>query len=294
MSDKPQFPEIERIELDLPKLEAATAEAPFVRAAFDLLRETTGYVTISANILKGGSTLSRDNAVINGNLVRLWKLLCELLSMTAERHRETSSILARVIFETIVNTKYIIKNFSPETVESYIRHSLRHERELRDTVQNNIAARNGIVKPIEDRILGSIEKAERYAGISLDSIDVTKRQPAWGGISLWKKAEQVGLDIAYLAAFGGMSHNVHGSSQDLCEYQLEPLADGTFRPHLQWHRPRPQILNSTSKLVIDLLWAYFRHLENENVEAYFWSKLDDLWKRVEQADRAHENWLANK
>jgi hypothetical protein len=294
MSAENPFPEIERVEPDLSVLEAATTEAPFLRIAFDLLREATGYVTIAANIIKDGPTLSRDNAVINGNLVRLWKLLVEILDRTAEHHRETASILSRLMFETIVNTKYIMRNFSPEIIESYIRHSLRHERELRDTIQKNIAARNGIVKPIEDRMLRSIEKAEKYAGISLDSIDTTKRPKAWGDVSLWKKAEQVGLELPYLAVFGGMSHNVHGSWQDLYEYHLEPQEDGTFLPNLNWKQPRPQILNSTSKLVMDLLWAYFEHLKRPDIEEYFCPKLDDLWKRVEQADRAHENWLANK
>jgi len=294
MTNNSAFPEIERVEIDMPALEAARAETAFLSASFDLLREATGYITIAANTLKGGPTLTRNNAVINGNLVRLWKLLCEMLGQTAEHHRETSSILARLVFETIVNTKYMIKYFSQETIESYIRHSLRHERELRDVVEKNVAARNGIAKPIEDRILRSIEKAERYAGISLDSIDVAKRRPAWGGISLYKKAEQVGLDTAYLAAFGGMSHNVHGSWQDLYEYHLEPQGDGTFRPYLEWHRPRPQVLNATTKLVINVLCAYFEHLEEESIEEFFRPKLDDLWTRVELVDGAHENWLAKE
>jgi hypothetical protein len=52
------------------------------------------------------------------------------------------------------------------------------------------------------------------AGITLDSVDQKNRAP-WGGKDLHQKAEAVGSGEAYLAAFGGMSHNMHGSWQDL-------------------------------------------------------------------------------
>ena len=59
--------------------------------------------------------------------------------------RETSDILSRLAYETIVNVRYMVAHFSPTLIDSYIRHSLRHERRLRDTIQTNVAAREGEV-----------------------------------------------------------------------------------------------------------------------------------------------------
>jgi hypothetical protein len=44
-----------------------------------------------------------------------------------------------------------------------------------------------------------------------------KNRASGGGKDLRQKADAVGLDGAYLAVFGGMSHNVHGSWHDLVD-----------------------------------------------------------------------------
>ena len=55
-------------------------------------------------------------------------------------------------------------------------------------------------------MLNSIDRAAQIAGVALESVDLKDRTP-WGGKDLRQKSAAVGLEQAYLAVFGGMSHN---------------------------------------------------------------------------------------
>jgi len=206
-------------------------------------------------------------------------------------------IFARLIYETCVNVKFLVKHFSPELVDSYVRHSLRHERRLRDTIRKNIADRGGSVLPIEDRMLKSIARAERLSGVSLDSVDLQQRAP-WGGKDLRAKAASVGLDTAYLAAFGGFSHYVHGSWHDLSQYHLEiedvddPPAE--FKPKLGWGAIRPQYLTSLSLMAIDTAMTVAEFLGGAAAADELEPKLNELWDRVMTLIHAHEQYLSGK
>jgi hypothetical protein len=122
------FPEIERITVDPEKLTAFSREAEFLALSFDLLRETSSYVCISACIIGTAPTWTRNQAVIGGNMVRLFKLLSAFLDQTMQDRLEIGAILARLCFETCVNVRYLVENFSDDLIDSYVRHSLRHEK----------------------------------------------------------------------------------------------------------------------------------------------------------------------
>ena len=117
-------------------------------------------------------------------MVRLYKLASGLLDQTMQKRAETTVIFARLVFETCVNVRYLVAHFSPELVDSYVRHSLRHERKVLDTIQQSVASRGGTYLPIEDRMLRSLARAERLAGVALSSVDLTDRAP-WGGKNLY-------------------------------------------------------------------------------------------------------------
>jgi hypothetical protein len=118
------------------------------------------------------------------------------------------------------------------------------------------------VLPIEQRMLNSIERTARIAGLALEDIDLNNRTP-WGGKNLREKAKAVGLDGAYLAAFGGMSHNVHGAWQDLCQFHLETNGDGRFQPNMEWGRPRPQPLLAVATIALGAVQDFLGFIGGE-------------------------------
>ena len=162
---------------------------------------------------------------------------------------------SRLAFETIVNLAYLIEYGSPELFEEYIRYSLQQEKRLYDQIMANIAARGGIRLPIEDRMLSSISAAATKSGFAV--VDLSPSEPkSWGKKNLRQRAQAVGLEIMYLAAFGGGSQNIHGNWMDLLEYHLDEEGDG-FAPSLEWHRPRPQVGLAIAQMTADVVSRFF-------------------------------------
>jgi hypothetical protein len=287
------LPEIERVELDRDQIAKFAEEDDFGDLAVKLMVEITSYVCVAASTTGSKPAWDRDHAAVGGNMVRLYKLLHSVLDQTCQRRQETSFILARLVFETIVNIRYMIKEFSSKLIDAYVGYSFRHERKLRDTIQDNINARHGVVLPIEDRMLKSIDRSAAAAGISLDDVDFKQKGP-WGGKNLFDKSEAVGLDQAYLAAFGGPSHSVHGNWHEIYGNHLNWDEKDGFTPNLDWHRPRPQLLLAICNLVIDALEGYFAFMGGESAAKTFADRFSDLRDRVFELNGAHEKYLSGK
>jgi Family of unknown function (DUF5677) len=174
---------IDPVEVDTEKIAAFATEDEFTAMAVALMVETASYACVAACTLGTEPVWKRDRAAVCGNMVRLYKLLDAVLDQTCKRRQEVSFILARLVFETLVNIRYMIKEFSPELIDSYVSYSLRHERKLRDLILDNIRMRGGESLPIEDRMLKSINRSALAAGVSLDSVD-PKRKGPWGGAKI--------------------------------------------------------------------------------------------------------------
>jgi hypothetical protein len=280
-------PSVERVEVDPNAVRAFEHEDDFTGLAVDLLVEVGSYVCLAASILPPPpQRWNRHEAVLVGHLVRLYKLISGLLDQTCQHRRETTFIFARLAFECIVNTIFLIKHDRPEIVASYIEYSLRHEKRLRDRLRANIAARDGEVLPIEQRMLRSIKAAVENSGVDLDQMNPPQN---WGGKNLYEKAKEVGLEVAYLGAFGGASHSVHGNWQDLLEYHLDFEDDG-YLPELRWHRPRPQLLTTVSTLAIRTVEMFFSEIAGPAADDIAMGLLD-LRERVLLLVHLHEEFL---
>lgn len=287
------LPEIDRVAVDLDEIANFTREDDFTELVVKLMVETASYVCVAACTMGAKPVWDRDRAAICGNMVRLYKLLHSVLDQTCQRRQETSFILSRLVFETVVNIRYMIRKFSSELIDMYVAYSFRHERKLRDDIQENIDARHGVVLPIEDRMLRSINRSAAAAGISLDDVDPKQRGP-WGGKNLYDKSEAVGLGRAYLAAFGGTSHSVHGNWHEIYGNHLHWDEKEGFTPNLDWHRPRPQVLFALCALVVETLRDYFVFMGGEQAKMLFDELLSDLNDRVFQVNDAHEAYLNKK
>jgi hypothetical protein len=273
------------------ELAASTDEDDFVQVAFHLMRELTSYVCVTACLMGTFPTWNRDQAVIGGNLVRLFKLFSALLDQTAQNRREITDILARLCFETAVNIRYFLKDPCRQRFDSYMRHSLRHERKLSDRIHKNMKDRGGQTRAIEERMLRSLAKAEEDSGILLSDVDLRDKGP-WGGKHLHQKATDVGWAEPYEAMFGGLSHFVHGSWQDLLSHQLSTVGEGRFEPALDWSMPRPQALLALSRLTISAVVEAIAYLGGEEASDQLDPKLEDLFARLRLVDQLHEAFLS--
>ena len=90
---------------------AFVREQDFMALSLGLLREVTSYVCIAACTMGQKATWNRDQAAVGGNMVRLFKVLSAFLDQTMQRRYETTTIFARLAFETIVSVRYLCANY---------------------------------------------------------------------------------------------------------------------------------------------------------------------------------------
>lgn len=287
------FEEIEKLAVSEEELAAFTNEDDFIGLGVSLLIEAGSYVCIAANTLGEHEKWDRDTAAIGGNLVRLYKMISAFLDQTVQRRRETSFIFARLIFETVVTIRYLVRYFSNELVASYVVNSFKHEIKLRTKIDQNIAARGGVILPIEDRMMKSIDRAFSSAGLSPEDFDgPTERN--WGGKNLYEKASDLGMGDVYLAAFSGPSHSIHGAWGDIYSHCLHTEGDGLFSPKISWGYPRPQLISALANLSIFAVDDYFGFIGGLELQEAVREHLTDLTLRLHALDQAHESYLAPK
>lgn len=285
-----EIPYIKRVEVSLEEISKFTDEEDFTKLSVDLMIEQGSWTCLVASLLPGKSRKwDRDQAILGGLLVRSYKLASALLDQTCQHRRETTFVLGRLAIECMINIQYLVSTNSKEVYQAYVIDSLRHEKKLMDRIETNITSRSGVILPIEARMLESIKKSFEKSGVAPSEVTKQAAKP-WSDVDLYQRASAVGLGEAYLGLFGGPSHNVHGSWQDLLEYHLHHDGEG-FTPELAWHRPRPQVLYTLAKIGVATLVTYLEHFVGDDAEGVV-SELQDLWERIETANRAHEAFLS--
>lgn len=284
------FDEIPRVRIDQINFENFTQEEEFTEIAVEIFKETVAYLLFASHITGYSETWNRDQAAVGGNMIRLYKLCDALLDQVCKHRREICEILLRLCFENVVNIRFLLKNYSPEIINSYISFSLRHEKKLYDEINENIKNRSGKIIPIEERMLKSIDLSFQDSGITLGELN-TKIQK-WGNKTLHEKARDIDLSPMYDHMFGGMSHSVHGAWQDLSTHHLEILAPNQFKPVPHWSNPRPQTLDPIALLVVDTIIDYLNFICKNNELDEIKSRLLDVKDRIYLFISKHEEYLA--
>ncbi|MBI2618294.1 hypothetical protein HYW58_02475 [Candidatus Kaiserbacteria bacterium] len=273
------------------KLTSITDEGGFMHLSVELMKETASIVALAAGVLPPGSEKwNRDQAVVGGNFVRLAKLLSAHLDQVCQKRQETAFIFSRLLFENLVNIKFLIRNASPDLFDSYVRYALRHERKLRDVIHTNITAREGEKWHIENRMLSSIERYATRSGVKID--DITPNKPKdWGGKNFYEKTKDVGLESTYIALYGGSSRSIHGTWTDILDHHLE-FSEDDFSPNFEWGRPRPQQILPIAQLILETTREFLLYVGSAP-EALIIHRIDSIFANVKAIDSAHESWLSS-
>ena len=229
-------------------LERATNQKPSAHEAVAVLEELLQSVTLVARIRRVDHdgqprTLSRNEAILAGQMVRLAKLHRGLLQFCSPPRMELFSFLLRGAIETAVNLRYLLEHGTPEVYDSYVRDSLRLYKENHDRVMEEVRARGGTIMPMAHWMLEGIKRAFQVAGVELDSVDSTEPPSrARGGAR--GRFKTLGLEDMYAPSFGVQSNYVHGAWQEVYEHHLVVQPDGSFlpRPDFEGLAPAPIIM----------------------------------------------------
>jgi hypothetical protein len=229
-----------------------TNENEFMDASVELLKQTIEclFYLVHAKYCDEDEeflTLSKDDAVVGGNLVRLIKLNTSFLQNICENKIEICSILNRCIAETSINILYMLTDSEERVKRNYIKHSLITEKQLWETIKSNIKERKGDILNIETRMQNSIERSFDNSDFELDEVS---RSSKW--VSVKGRAELVAGELFYSVFYGIGSHAVHGNWQDILSNHLDKHEDG-FKLHLEWRRSRPQIIDGPVLFNLDVM-----------------------------------------
>jgi Family of unknown function (DUF5677) len=276
----------ERYEPSWEALEATKSEAPFMEACFYLLKEITQWMLLISTS-QPFSLSDRNEAIRRGLLVRLTKLMRLTLRELMAKETFQQLNISRDAIETMANLIYVMDDDGTgERYDQYVRNSLIAEREVVQDITKNIDNRDDRALHIEQRMMRSIQKTAKAAGID----DVTtlpgRRQIGW------PKAEDrvrlLGPD-AYVAYRMG-SGETHGDWTDLYRNHLT-FKDGDFTPNMNAFHSRPQIPLMLVIIAAKFVGENLAHFIEVPMAEAIASQFEDINQRASKLDALHEKLL---
>lgn len=191
--------------------------------------------------------ISKDDAVIGGNLIRLIKLNTSFLENVCGNKAEICLIINRCIAETVINLKYLLIESEERVKRNYIKYSLITEKELWGIIKENASLRNGDLLNIEKRMQKSIMNSFDDSDFELEDVNKSSN---WKSIK--SRANIVAGEMFYNVYYGISSHSIHGNWQDILSNNLTKSGEN-FKLNLDWQSSKPQMMDLAIFLNLDIL-----------------------------------------
>lgn len=249
------------------KLASASDVSKFATTFYKDVAEIYDVITRLKNVERNPTGFSLSDAPILGLLVRMWKLLKEVIRYYEADNAEIIGVLDRPFLEAAVTATYLMQG-GDELVVDYRKCSYKHRlRMLRESKAGSAFYETKAGK----RLLSSIQKKMAYEKLSESDFAVQEK-------NRWRIQGKTFYDIfgvvhradLYAMTYGIMSESIHGSWNDSMDFDLMQNDDGTFsaNPFFQ-----PADIRFVSPLLLMSLPAFRMWLQR--IGAY-----DDNYKRL--------------
>jgi hypothetical protein len=279
---------------DISEIDAARKES-LARAAFNLYVEAAILTVAVSHLYESVDStevsLTRNQAIEAGLAVRITKYMGAVMALHLDKvrqHGEVVMTLNRCITETAVNLMFFCEKATSEDYDEFVKSSLRPERDLYKTVQENIAKR-GKVLPIEVRMLNSITRVFDSSGVSgIDELNRIPKRKDYKTI-----LDALGMSSAYPMMQGVPSHLIHGTWVDIMSHHLEKMISG-FRPKPEPVVPDPRLLCPVATLVLCAMRSYVNKNfpVNHPAISLLLDRIGDLMERTARVDALHEEQIS--
>ena len=260
--------------------------------AFEKYKKTAQLICLVGSLYSADSgSLNRNQAVCCGLLVRIAKYMLIVMKLSSDNENGDASLaLTRIIEESAVNVRYLMCRNDEASFDRFVHSGLAPEKELFNSIQNNIETRGGKVLLIEQRMLESIKSKCVLSGVDVKAIDPNCKDIDFASKLRYLKKEGLVLqDRAVYLTYRMGSHAVHGTWMDLLTNHLEPK-DGGFVCDLDHKKTNGTLFNPTCLLVIpaamEYLAAYFDDAETEPVR----QSLADLLVEINVDENSSPDW----
>jgi hypothetical protein len=197
----------------------------FAFAFYKDVAEIYDCLTRTKHVERNPTGFSIDDAPILGLLVRVWKLLKEVIRYYEEDNAETISILERPLIEASVVASYLMTS-GPTVVEDYRKCSYKERLRLLRELENGSAFYD---TKAGKRLIKSVREKMNFEKLTEGDFEVQKRN-RWKieGKSFYDIFSEVEHANLYAATYGMMSESIHGSWNESMDWCLSRNDDGTF------------------------------------------------------------------
>ncbi len=199
-------------------------------------------ITRVKNIERNPSGYSINDAPVMGLLVKVWKLLKEIVVHYEKDNAEIISILERPLVESAITASYLLKS-NEDVIEDYRKISYKDRLKiLRDLKAGNVFFESKAGK----RLLTSVNEKLELEGFDEDSFKAQKKN-RWKlqGKNFFEIFKEVEDEALYTHTFGMMSESIHASWNDSLDWCLQRNEDQTFDPFPFYHPPDVRFLTTT-------------------------------------------------
>ncbi|SHF09400.1 hypothetical protein SAMN02745157_1622 [Kaistia soli DSM 19436] len=210
--------------------------------------ELYGTLTRLRNVERNPTGFSTDDAPILGLLVRISKLVKEVVKYYKIDNAEIISALERPMIEASIVATYLMFN-GPDAVTDYRKCSYKDRlRILRDSESGSRFFETKAGK----RLLAAVREKMRLEGLTKDDF-ATQKKNGWKlqGKNFRTIFSEIEHDDLYAVTYGVMSESIHGSWNESMDWGLVRNNDGTFSAFTDYHpadiRFMAPILNFTTR-----------------------------------------------
>jgi hypothetical protein len=177
------------------------------------------------NVERNATGFSLVDAPILGLLVRIWKLLKEVIRYYEQSNAEIISILERPVIEASVIASYLMKN-GEDLLEDYRKCSYKDRLRLLRDLEGGSAffdTKSG------KRLLQAVCDKMQFEKLTEKDFE-TQKKNRWKiqGKSFYDIFAEVVHSDLYAATYGMMSESIHGSWNESMDWCLTKNDDGTF------------------------------------------------------------------
>lgn len=243
-------------------------------------------ITRIKNVDRNSTGFSLDDAPILGLLVRVWKLLKEVISYYAQDNAEIIGVLERPLVEASVIATYLLMS-DRGVVEDYRKCSYKDRlRILRDLESGSAFYDTKAGK----RLLKAIRDKMDFENLTIHDFSNQKRN-GWRiqGKSFRDIFSEVEHADLYAATYGMMSESVHGSWNESMDWCLSKNEDGTFSSYpfhhpadIRYVTPTLTFTNKPFRMWLQRIDAYDENLRNvldwvERVNTVLFKQFDEKY-----------------
>lgn len=244
-------------------------------------------ITSSAHTRAG---YNRDEAVIYGLLVRLFKLLCFQRRIVCKQLTTTTlaAFFERMILEGIVNIEYFIKNFDEHLLNNFRLNSLKAEAFFEEAIREDIAKNAGQSSDWQERLLGSIYDTYKKTNSSYEEVRSTKiKLPP-----ISEKFRSTGNQKLYDVSYRTKCHDIHGDWVDLAlNYLTFDNEASRFSPNFQEFQADIRQLNPPLIICCEMLKKFLRDFSGHELPHSLYDEINEDQRIILFLDKMHFNFV---